>query len=451
MNVAIFAGPTIDAAAVTAAIDAVVLPPVRQGDVYRVVEAHSPRMIGIVDGYFHQVPSVWHKEILWALSRGVAVFGSASMGALRAAELAPFGMVGVGVVYEAYRDARFPPYEDAFEDDDEVAVMHGPAELGYPAVSEALVNIRATLDRAARESVIDAVQRDALKDLARSTYYADRSWESLLQAAQGAGLACPCDRLRAWLADGRVNRKRLDAEAMIAAMKSAMDSMPPQPEFHFEQTGQWQRMVEGIHARAAAVNPALVELALRGEDYVACRRRAVRRLLALHSPGQDDDALFDVRAAFELAHPEHSARQLTDVHGDPDRVDDLLGRELAARDLESWVRGTPSGVIERHMTAELRHGGQFEHLERRAARKREVLEALGNPLAAAALRGPQDLQLLDWYFGRRLGAELPDDLGEYARTHGFFDADALIQAVFDEYLFTSKHDDTGARAAGDAV
>ncbi|MCZ7599733.1 MAG: TfuA domain-containing protein [Gammaproteobacteria bacterium] len=197
MNVAIFAGPTIDAAAVTAAIDAVVLPPVRQGDVYRVVEAHSPRMIGIVDGYFHQVPSVWHKEILWALSRGVAVFGSASMGALRAAELAPFGMVGVGVVYEAYRDARFPPYEDAFEDDDEVAVMHGPAELGYPAVSEALVNIRATLDRAARESVIDAVQRDALKDLARSTYYADRSWESLLQAAQGAGLACPCDRLRA--------------------------------------------------------------------------------------------------------------------------------------------------------------------------------------------------------------------------------------------------------------
>ncbi|MCZ7599732.1 MAG: hypothetical protein M5U09_20995 [Gammaproteobacteria bacterium] len=101
---------------------------------------------------------------------------------------------------------------------------------------------------------------------------------------------------------------------------------------------------------------------------------------------------FDVRAAFELAHPEHSARQLTDVHGDPDRVDDLLGRELAARDLESWVRGTPSGVIERHMTAELRHGGQFEHLERRAARKREVLEALGNPLAAAALRGPQDLQ-----------------------------------------------------------
>ncbi len=451
MNVAIFAGPTIDVAAVTAAIDAVVLPPVRQGDVYRLVEAHAPRMIGIVDGYFHQVPSVWHKEILWALSRGVAVFGSASMGALRAAELASFGMVGVGVVYEAYRDGRFAPYNDAFEHDDEVAVMHGPAELGYPAVSEALVNIRTTLDRAERESVIDPGQRDALKDLARSMYYADRTWESLLQAAQTFGLACPYDRLSSWLAGGRVNRKRLDAEAMIAAMKSATESMPQKPRFHFEHTGQWQRMIEGIHARTEAANPALVELALRGDDYIVCRRRAVRRLLALDSPGRDDDALADIRAVLELAHPERSARQLNDIHRDPDRVDDLLGRELAARTLESWVRGIPADVIERHMAAELRDDGRLEELQRRAAQKREVLDTLGNPLAAAALRGPEDLQLLDWYFGRRLGAELPDDLGEHARTHGFTDAEALIQAVFDEYLFTSKQDDTGARTAGDAV
>ena len=46
--------------------------------------AHRPRAIGIIDGYFQQVPSVWHKEILWAMAQGVHVFGSASMGALRA-------------------------------------------------------------------------------------------------------------------------------------------------------------------------------------------------------------------------------------------------------------------------------------------------------------------------------------------------------------------------------
>ena len=66
--------------------------------------ATRPRAVGIIDGYFQQVPSVWHKEILWAMAQGVHVFGSASMGALRAAELAPFGMRGVGLIFEAYRD-----------------------------------------------------------------------------------------------------------------------------------------------------------------------------------------------------------------------------------------------------------------------------------------------------------------------------------------------------------
>ena len=52
------------------------------------------------------------------MSQGIHVFGSASMGALRA-ELCPFGMVGVGRIFEAYRDGEL-------EDDDEVAVIHGP-------------------------------------------------------------------------------------------------------------------------------------------------------------------------------------------------------------------------------------------------------------------------------------------------------------------------------------
>ena len=46
----------------------------------------------IVDGSFQWTPAVWHKEILWAMGRGVHVFGAASMGALRAAELDGFGL-----------------------------------------------------------------------------------------------------------------------------------------------------------------------------------------------------------------------------------------------------------------------------------------------------------------------------------------------------------------------
>jgi len=60
------------------------------------------------------------------MAQGIHVFGAASIGALRAAELDVFGMRGIGDIYEAFRDGLL-------EDDDEVAVLHGPEELGYAA------------------------------------------------------------------------------------------------------------------------------------------------------------------------------------------------------------------------------------------------------------------------------------------------------------------------------
>ena len=116
-------------------------PPVRQGDVYRAALAR-PAIIGVIDGYFEVTPTVWHKEILWAMQAGIHVYGAASIGALRAAELDAFGMRGVGRVYEDFRDG-------VLQDDDEVAVLHGPEELGYPPLTEAMVNIRATFEAAA--------------------------------------------------------------------------------------------------------------------------------------------------------------------------------------------------------------------------------------------------------------------------------------------------------------
>ena len=84
MNVFIFTGPTISPAEASAELKAVYLPPAAEGDVYRVA-LHRPQAIGIIDGYFQSVPTVRHKEILWAMSCGIHVFGSASIGALRAA------------------------------------------------------------------------------------------------------------------------------------------------------------------------------------------------------------------------------------------------------------------------------------------------------------------------------------------------------------------------------
>src|SRR4029077_3108387 len=130
-NVYIFTGPTLSPREALPELDAMYLPPASEGDVYRVA-LKQPKAIGIIDGYFQSMPTVRHKEILWAMSRGIHVFGSASMGALRAAELAAFGMEGVGTIFESYRDG-------ILEDDDEVTITHGSADVGFQAASEALV------------------------------------------------------------------------------------------------------------------------------------------------------------------------------------------------------------------------------------------------------------------------------------------------------------------------
>jgi hypothetical protein len=41
------------------------------------VITHAPAAIAIIDGVFAQAPGVRHQEILWAMSKGVHVYGAA--------------------------------------------------------------------------------------------------------------------------------------------------------------------------------------------------------------------------------------------------------------------------------------------------------------------------------------------------------------------------------------
>jgi hypothetical protein len=235
MKVIVFTGPTLSPREVVEIIDATCLPPVSQGDVYRAV-ADCPAAIGIIDGYFERVPAVWHKEILWAMSEGVHVFGSASMGALRAAELVSFGMVGVGAIFEAYRDG-------VLEDDDEVALVHGRPEDDYRAGSDPMVNIRATLARAGAEGILGGPARALLQRTAKELFYPERSYARILElaAARGAPPA-ELEAFRRWLPEGAVNQKRGDALAMLRAMREflATDPGPKCVSYVFEDTMHWE-------------------------------------------------------------------------------------------------------------------------------------------------------------------------------------------------------------------
>jgi hypothetical protein len=203
----VYVGPTLPAAEVAARLPgARVLPPVAVGDVLRVIQRGRVRRIAIIDGYFERMAAVWHKELLVALARGVEVWGAASMGALRAAELAPFGMRGVGGIYRDF--AR-----GALVADDEVAVAHLPGEYGYRATSDALVNLRHGI---ARAPMLTARTRAALVELARARFYRERTWDQLLDDARAARL--PARQLAQLAAWPKPDRKAADARQLLRAL-----------------------------------------------------------------------------------------------------------------------------------------------------------------------------------------------------------------------------------------
>ena len=184
-------------------------PPAAVGDILAASRERGVGRIALIDGYFERMAAVWHKEILLALERGIAVYGAASMGALRAAELAPFGMIGVGAIYRAFARGELVA-------DDEVAVAHLPAEGGYRAVSDALVNLRAGLAAAARARVITARTRNALVELARARFYRERSWQGLVDDGRAARLpARELDRLAAW---PKPDQKAADAQRLMRTL-----------------------------------------------------------------------------------------------------------------------------------------------------------------------------------------------------------------------------------------
>jgi hypothetical protein len=209
----IFAGPSFHGADVRMPQGTQLRPPAAKGDILLAVE-EGANVIGLVDGYFETTAAVWHKEILHALSCGVRLFGAASIGALRAAECAAFGMTGIGAIYEAYAAGLV-------EDDAEVALLHAPRELGYAPLSEPLVNIRATLDRLLGAGQIGDHQREALLEAASSIFYKERTWRAILATA----MLSPDERVHigVLVRRFRVDQKAIDAAALVKAVEQADD------------------------------------------------------------------------------------------------------------------------------------------------------------------------------------------------------------------------------------
>lgn len=211
----IFAGPSLAAADVAGRIDAELLPPIQRGDIDALLARPArPAAIAIIDGVFLQVPSISPKEVLRAVDAGVAVFGSSSMGALRAAECARYGVIGVGRIFEEYRSGR----SDA---DDEVAMVYDPVD--FSAMSEPLINMRFAIEAALAAGATTPAIADRFLAIGKQLYFPRRTTKAVLQVLSAEVAEPDLARLRQFLSTSAPDTKREDALQLLAVMRAHLE------------------------------------------------------------------------------------------------------------------------------------------------------------------------------------------------------------------------------------
>ena len=213
----VFLGPSLKREAAQAILDTEYRPPIRRGDIEAILRGPLPAAVGIIDGQFLQNFSISPKEILKGMDAGIRMFGSSSMGALRAVELARYGMVGSGTVFQLF-------FSGVLDADDEVAMTYDP-EDGTPA-SEPLVNIRVALAQAAELGVISLETRDLFIEKARQLYFPQRTYRRVLSSVSTLIPEAEAASLAVFLQTAP-DTKREDAIQLLEGMREYLLKVDP--------------------------------------------------------------------------------------------------------------------------------------------------------------------------------------------------------------------------------
>ncbi|MDD1724506.1 MAG: TfuA-related McrA-glycine thioamidation protein [Methanospirillum sp.] len=210
-DVIIYLGPSLPVNEAERILMADYHPPVRRVDLPGII-SENPRIVGIIDGVFFEEAAVGHREVLAVLKAGITVVGASSMGALRAAELEPFGMIGIGEVFRMYRDG-------IIESDDEVALMCDP--VTNVAFSEALVNVRITCRAAVAAGAVSQADADVIIGTGKDLWYPDRSWQRILRDS----IPDPVRReeIARWVHENRIDQKQADAREALEYIRKMVN------------------------------------------------------------------------------------------------------------------------------------------------------------------------------------------------------------------------------------
>lgn len=441
MDIFVFLGPTLSHTEAKSILDAHYLEPARTGDVYRVAK-RKPQVIIIIDGYFDRVPTVWHKEILYAMEQGIHVFGTSSMGALRAAELQAFGMIGKGKIFEDFISGRL-------EDDDEVAVAHARADDDFQALSVAMVDIRATLQNALTEKVIIQEHHDAMIQFAKSLFYPQRHYQAILQYYEAQPFLGQA-QFEKWLAENRVEQKRLDAMDTLKQVKQMLSALSESKtvDYALANTTLWTQMLDNVgdltltekkHQHLPDVH-VLDELRLNQKEYHRLMRLTLLQLAAKHIIGDDISDASEVEQLKEVAQflaqrgitPEKIQIWLANNSTTLEEMYRLVSDYTSINDLTlKW-----HSRITEALPGVLKLSGVYQNLARRALSKQKILEQ--NYLDKPDL-GDVSIDtntLYQWYFMDYLGFPfVPDDVSQYAYVSGFRNITDFKRAALREYIF----------------
>ncbi|HLB69577.1 MAG TPA: TfuA-related McrA-glycine thioamidation protein, partial [Candidatus Methanoperedens sp.] len=197
-------------------LDADYRSPVRRDDIRKLMKS-LPDIIGIIDGVFFDSAAVAHREIIEAIRNGIIIVGGASMGAIRASELDSYGMIGVGRIYEMYRNG-------VIDSDDEVAVTFD-AETMKP-LSIPLLNVRVTVKALVDLGILNNDESAGIIGITRKIFYPDRNYQNILNECMEKGVISRekkeilADSFRKYYIDA----KREDAVLVLEKIKELMDA-----------------------------------------------------------------------------------------------------------------------------------------------------------------------------------------------------------------------------------
>ena len=182
MKIIVFCGPTISHDEASKILPADFRPPVKHGDLISCVYADQPDVIVVIDGAAMGNLAVWHNEINDALNQGVTVYGCSAMGAIRAVEMTPWGMRGVGEVYNLIADGTI-------EADDEVLCDFTVTDDGkYQKKTMTVVNLRSILAEAVKASILNQNQADECLKTVQAMFYLDRTVAGMITSCREKGV-----------------------------------------------------------------------------------------------------------------------------------------------------------------------------------------------------------------------------------------------------------------------